>query len=163
DAGEGLDRPAHVVDPNGAVEPDGEGVEVRHGDVERLRGLGGQVTAVLEDGAGDDDGQPDAVLVEIFADGEQAGLQNHRVEAGRGRLLGRPDAAGDEAGLVGVPAGELVGGAAGNLGGRLVDLVDAVLEGELLQREACAVEGVGLDDVGAGLEVGAVDVEDEPG
>ena len=57
------------------------------------------------------------------------------VDAHRELLLGRPDAAGDEPGLAGVLAGELVGGAAGELGGGPVQLDDVVLEAELLQRQ----------------------------
>ena len=40
---------------------------------------------------------------------------------------------------------------------------DVFLEPELLERDRRAVEGVGLDDVGAGLEVGAMDVLDDLG
>ena len=85
------------------------------------------------------------------------------VDAHRELLLGRADAAGDEARLVGVIAGEFVGRAAGQLGGRLVDLEDVLLEAELLERYGRAVERVGLDDVGARFQVRAMDLVDDLG
>ena len=50
------------------------------------------------------------------------------------RLVGRPDAAGDEARLVGIAAGEIVGGAAGDLCGGDVQLQDVLLQVELRHR-----------------------------
>ena len=47
------------------------------------------------------------------------------------------------------------------LAGATVDLDGAVGEAELAQRDGRAAEGVGLDRVGAGLEIGAVDVAHE--
>ena len=66
-------------------------------------------------------------------------------------------------GLVGILPGELVGRVPGQLGGLPVQLVDVLLKRELLERQGRAVERVGLDDIGAGLEVGAVDLLDELG
>ena len=45
----------------------------------------------------------------------------------------------------------------------LVQLEDVVLEPELFERDGGAVERVGLDDVGTGFKVGAVDVFDQLG
>ena len=78
----------------------------------------------------------------------------------RAVLLVGPMLPATNRGLSGVRAGELVGRAAGELDGRAVQLDDVVLEAELRQRHGVAVERVGLDDVGAGLEVGAVDLLD---
>ena len=66
-------------------------------------------------------------------------------------------------GLSGISAREVVGGAAGKLGGRLVDLEDVFLKCELSQADRRSVKGTGFDDVGTGLEVGAVNVLDHPG
>ena len=56
-----------------------------------------------------------------------------------------------------------VGGLARQFRRRSIQLVDVVLETVLVQRDAVAVEGVGLDDVGAGREIRAVDVEHHVG
>ena len=85
------------------------------------------------------------------------------VDAHRELFLGGPDAAGDEPGLVRVFAGEFVGRPPGQLGRGLVQLEDVILQPELLERDGGAVEGVGLDDVGARFEVGAMNVLDHLG
>ena len=87
--------------------------------------------------------------------------RGRRRDAHRELLVRRPDAAGDETRLVGVLARVLVGGTPGQLDGLRVHLDDVILEVELPHRERVAVEGVGLDDVGAGLEVGAMDLLDD--
>ena len=84
------------------------------------------------------------------------------VNSHRELLLGRPDAAGHEPGLIRIPAGVVVGGPSRQLGGRPVQLVDVLLETELLQSDRRGVEGVGLNDIGAGLQVGPVDLLDHP-
>ena len=56
-----------------------------------------------------------------------------------------------------------IGGLAGDLGGEVVQLVGAVGEMEVGEGDGMAAKGVGLDHVGAGGEVGAVDVEDDVG
>ncbi len=80
----------------------------------------------------------------------------------RQRLGGRPEHAGDPAhppveGLHGLALG------AGQRRRGLVQLDHHVLKAEVGQGDAVGVEGVGLDDVGAGLQVGAVDPGDDLG
>ena len=76
-------------------------------------------------------------------------------------FVGGPDGAGDEARLR--RGGELVGDFARELGGGEVEFVGAVLESVLGEHDPRAAEGVGLDDVGAGFEVLAMDVLDHVG
>ncbi len=78
-------------------------------------------------------------------------------------LVGGAEATGDEAGLVGVALGVGVGDLAGESGGFAVDLVHAVFEAELGEAVAGGGEGVGGEEVGAGVEVAALDVADEVG
>ena len=77
----------------------------------------------------------------------------------RGGAVGRPHRAGDEARALLRRDG--VGGAAGDLRGFEVDVVDGALEAVVAHRDRLGVEGVGLDDVGARLEVLAVDLFDD--
>ena len=72
-----------------------------------------------------------------------------------------PERAGDEARSVG--GGDVVDRLAGERRGRDVQLVAEVLEAVVGLRDARAVEGVGADDVGARVEVGAVDLADHVG
>ena len=102
------------------------------------------MTSVSNDGLGQQDvdaaGHQGADLLRVAGDhlveGHVAPAGVLDVDAHRELLLGRPDAAGDEPGLVGVLAGELVGRAAGQLGRGLVQLEDVLLEAELLERDA---------------------------
>src|SRR5262249_10343563 len=71
------------------------------------------------------------------------------------------DGAGDEAGMRGSGTG--VGGFARDAGGGEVELVGAVFEVVVGEGHARAAAGVGLDDVGAGFEVGAMDAGDDVG
>ena len=66
-------------------------------------------------------------------------------------------------GLSGSCVGELVGGPPGERGGGPVHLEDEMLQAVVGHRDLVRVERVGLDDVGAGVEVGAVDVGDHVG
>ena len=79
----------------------------------------------------------------------------------RQRLVRRPDGAGDEGVLAWVGGLEGVDGLAGDLDRRGVQLADEVRHRVVFHRDGRAVEGVGLEDVGAGVEVGAVDVADD--
>ena len=74
------------------------------------------------------------------------------------RFGGGPHGAGDEA----APArgGELVSDLAGQAGGCAVQFVGLVSQVILAEDDAGTAEGVGLDDVGARFQVGAVDVQD---
>ena len=79
----------------------------------------------------------------------------------RQRLVRRADGAGDEGVLAGVGGLEGVDGLAGDLDRRGVQLADEVRHRVVFHRDGRAVEGVGLEDVGTGVEVGAVDVADD--
>ena len=66
-------------------------------------------------------------------------------------------------GLSGVRAVDVVGGATGQPCGLAVELAGQVGHAVVGQRDGVRVEGVGLEDVGAGLEVLPVDRLDDPG
>lgn len=90
-----------------------------------------------------------------------AGARVVDVRGDRGGAGGRAQGAGDVArALVG---GDHVGGAAGQARRLEVELVGQRLEAVVGQRDGVGVEGVGLDQVGAGLEVLAVDRLDDRG
>ena len=76
----------------------------------------------------------------------------------RGGLVGRPEGAGHKAGLVRDPAGGFIGGGAGEPGGGDIKFDGTCFHPVVGQADAVGVEGVGLDDVRAGLKVLAVDV-----
>jgi hypothetical protein len=78
----------------------------------------------------------------------------------RGGAAGRPEHAGDEARLVRLAGGELVGGEAGDARTGLVQFAHDVLQFVVGLRHGGRVEGVGLDDIGTGREVGRVDFPD---
>jgi len=79
----------------------------------------------------------------------------------RQRLVRRADGAGDEGVFAGVGGLERVDGLAGDLDRLGVEFADEVRHRVVFHRDGRAVEGVGLEDVGAGVEVGAVDVPDD--
>jgi hypothetical protein len=85
------------------------------------------------------------------------------VDVGRdGRGLGRrAQGPGHEARLVRRPLGRLVRRGPRQSRGRLVDLLDQILEVVLSQRDGRAIERVGADDVRAGGQVLVVDVADD--
>jgi hypothetical protein len=71
--------------------------------------------------------------------------------------------AGDEARLVGRLLGPGIGRLARELGGGDIHLIGDVLETIIGLADRLRVEGVGLDDVGAGLEISVVDLADDRG
>ncbi len=77
----------------------------------------------------------------------------------RGRAVRGAERSRDEARAAG-PGGHLVGGAARDLRGRQVQLAHQRFGAVVGLRRGVRVERVGLDDVGAGLEVAAVDLAD---
>ena len=79
------------------------------------------------------------------------------------RLVGGAEASGDEAGLVGIAVGVVVGDFSRQSRRFAVYFVHAVLEAELGEAVAGGGEGVGGENVGAGVEVLALDVADEVG
>ena len=191
-----------MLDADGAVEPDAQGVEVRDRVVERLDRLGRErrgrcrrssprsspaadvpvsskylsmanrhafMTSVSNDVSGSRMSTPavdqGADLLRVVGDhlveGHVAAAGVLDVDAHRELLLGRPDAAGDEPGLVGVLARctrRRPGGRARRPSCSARRRAPARPNSS--SESGVAVEGVGLDDVGAGLEVGAVDVLD---
>src|SRR4029453_9735843 len=74
----------------------------------------------------------------------------------RGGAVGRTDGAGDKAGFLGRLLGPGVGGRARDLGGGDIHLVGDVLEPVIGLADRLGIEGVGLDDVGAGFGIGIV-------
>ncbi len=77
------------------------------------------------------------------------------------RLVGGAHGADDEARPIG--GGELVAASHRELGGAPVELPRPVGQAVLGEHDRRAAEGVGLDEIGAGLEIGAVDIEDDIG
>ena len=75
----------------------------------------------------------------------------------RRRAVGRAQRAGDEARLVRRLRGPGVGAFARDPGRREIDVAHFRLQPVVGLRDARRVEGVGLDDIGAGLEKGVVD------
>jgi hypothetical protein len=100
------------------------------------------------------------LVEELLDDLLEPVLAEHRVLGG-GQEAGGADRAGHEAGLG--DGGVGVGDAAGELGGGAVELVGAVAEAVLLELDEGAAEGVGLENVRAGLEEVGVDVFDDGG
>ena len=97
----------------------------------------------------------------VERDGAVAGIVD--VAGDRELLVGRADRAGHEAGPVGIPGLGRIGRLAGEPGRGEVHLPRVLLEAEVGHRHAGGPEGVGLDDVAAGLEIGRVDVPDRIG
>ncbi len=94
----------------------------------------------------------------VEGDGAVAGVVN--VGREREGFVGGTDGACDPDFAAGV-AGVGVGGVAREPCGGAVEFGDPVLEVVVGLRDTCAVEGVGLDDVRTGFEVGAVDTGDD--
>ena len=102
----------------------------------------------------------------------RAGVGHHLVEgdvavagvvdvAGDRKLfVRRSDRAGHESGTVGRLGSGGVGGVAREFGRGEVQLADPVFEAEVGQGQGGGAEGVGLDDVGPGLQIGRVDPPD---
>ena len=96
----------------------------------------------------------------------EAGVAEARVvDVGRDRggAVGRAQTAGDVARPVGLGVGDRVRGLAGQPGRLEVQLVGEVLHAVVGLGDALGAEGVRRDDVGAGLEVLAVDGPDDVG
>ena len=94
-------------------------------------------------------------------DGAERGVVD--VGRDRQRAVGRAHRAGDEARAIRRPRGPLVGDAARDARALDVDLVGQRLEAVVGLRDRRGRERVGLDDVGAGLEVLRVDAGDVVG
>ncbi len=101
------------------------------------------------------------VLQLIEGDGPEARVVH--APGDRQRSIGRPDRAGHEPRLSRIACAVLAREANRDLGRRYVQVIDLVAEAIVGLRDAVGVERVGLDDVGAGLEIGAVDLLDHVG
>ncbi len=75
--------------------------------------------------------------------------------------VGGAQHAGNEARLVGLPGGHRVGGLARHLGRISIQLIDQILQLIIGLGNGGRVEGVGLDNVGTGLQIGRMDVADD--
>ena len=129
----------------GPADPLGGGLEIQ--------GVLGRLQQQQVDPAGQ---EPQGLAVEgghELVEGDAAGDRD-----GPGR---RPHGAGHPAGFV--RRGDGVAGGAGDLRGPAVDLEDLVFQAVLGQHDVGGAEGVGLDDVGPRLQVGAVDLRDDIG
>ena len=115
------------------------------------------------DAAGDQSADLLGVIRDHLVEGDVAAAGVFDVDAHRELLVGRPDAAGDESGLIGISPCEVVSRPARQLGRGLVQREDVVLEAELSERDRRPIERVGLDDVGACFEIGAMDAVDQLG
>ncbi len=131
---------------------------------------------VLHCPSGSVDGRLQTQEVELRLDDEQidpALEQGHRLVHVRISEVCVPDLAecwepGPRTDRSGNPPGpvtrrELVGHFSGEAGCSEIQLVDAVRDAVLAERDGKASEAVGLDDVDACVEKGGVDVTDEPG
>ena len=184
--GQPADVLGHLLRPGGAVQSEQRHVEGVDGGGRRRdvganqQGAGGLDGDLHEDrgvGAGFQAGQLGAVDGRLDLQRVLAGLDQQRIDAagdqaaalrGEGRLqrivgdvaqarqLGARADRADHPAVAAVR--EAVGRLAGQLAGDAVDLVGAILEVELGQRDRRAAEAVGLDHVGAGLEVAAMDL-----
>ena len=181
----------HELGTGGAVEADREEFGVGDGGVEGVGCLAAEHGAGSFDSAGDHDGDDVTEFFAKAVDGEQAGFDVASVLAGfekkdvrtaREQRFGlvvvisdelrESDAAGDGDGFGGGAHGagdearagggrKFVGGLAGELGGGEVQLVRFVFEGIFGEDDFGAAEAVGFDDIGTGLEIGAVNVEND--
>ena len=190
---EGADVIRHEIGAGGAVEADGEQIDVGEGGPKGVGGLAGEHGAGGFDGAGDHGGDTDAAFDLEAAEGEEGGLDVAGVlggfdeddvgsaveKAARGVViiglqLGEGDVARDGDGACGWAhgagdeaglggRGEFAGCLAGEAGGVKVDFVGFGGDVVFAEGDGVGVEGIGFDDVGAGFVVGAVDVEDDVG
>ena len=117
-----------------------------------------EVAAAVDEPAGRLEVGRDELVV-----GDVAGTGVVDVRGDRRRARRRAERPRDVARPVGGALRHRVGLAAGQRGGLEVELVGELLHAVVGQRDRVGVEGVGLDDVGAGLEVLAVDAGDDLG
>ena len=97
----------------------------------------------------------------VEADIAEAGIVH--IGRDRGGAVGRAERAGDEARLVRRLRGPDVGGLARELRRLDVHLVGHRPPGRNRPARSLRIEGVGLEDVGAGFEIGVVDLADDLG
>ncbi len=190
---EGAQVIGHRLGPGRTVEAQAQKTGVLQGDGEGRGGLTRQHRTRGLDRARGDDRPGRAGFPADVRDGDQGGLGRPGVLAGldeeevdapfeqtprldgealeqfveghapcdRDRPGRRPDRTGDEPGSGGRRGGP--GGFDGQFGGPAVEFVSAVGQVVLRQHDRRSAEGVGLDDVGARFEVGAMDAEDDVG
>src|SRR6266481_3241790 len=157
----------HEFRAGSAVHAEGE----RLGEAQRsphgFDGLSGEHGAHGLDGDGDDEGNGCADFAGKFLDGQQSGfdvvgfaelLEGDTAGDGDG-LGGGAHGAGDKARLGG--RGEFVGGLASEFGGAAVEEMRVGGEPVLGENNGGTAKAVCFNDVGAGREIFAVDVEDD--
>ncbi len=101
------------------------------------------------------------VSIDHLIEGDAAVTGVLDINTHRQRPIRWPDAAGNKAWLIRLAARQVVGGPAGDLGSRFVDCEDVVCQVIVRQADARGVEGVRLDEVGAGFQIGAVNLLDD--
>ncbi len=141
--GELFEERVHEVGAEGAVEADGERLDVLDGVPEGFGGLGGdQGLAAAAYGCGDHDRELLLVLVEDFADGDEGGLGVEGVEDGFDEE--QVGAAGDEgADLLGVGGLDLIEGDYAEAG--------VVGIGRVRERDGQGADGSGYEALAAGV------------
>ena len=117
-----------------------------------------QVAAAVDETAGGLEVRRHQLVVADVAGARVVDVGRDRGRAGRGAEGSR-----DVARPVGRARGRRVGLAARQQRGLVVELVGQLLHAVVGQRDGVGVEGVGLEDVGAGVEVLAVDARDDVG
>ncbi len=96
-----------------------------------------------------------------FVEADIAKARIVHIRRDRCRAIGRAEHAGDEARFVRRLGLEFIRDGARELRGGLVQFVDDVFQVIIGLGHGGRIEGVGLDDIGAGVQVGAVNVADD--
>jgi hypothetical protein len=79
----------------------------------------------------------------------------------RGGTVGRPEHTGYEPRLPGVFGFEFIGDRAGEMRALTIQRIGPILQAIIGHGDSGRIEGIGLDDVGASLQIGAVDRADD--
>src|SRR5574343_1950200 len=103
------------------------------------------------------------VIGDQFVEGDVAVAGVVDVRRDRRRAAGRAEHAGDEARLGRVGGGELIGQHAGQAGAFEIQFVDQLGQVVVGLRDGGRVEGAGLEDIGAGFQVFAMEAADDVG
>ena len=185
------DMVGHELRPGGAIKANPQEVAVGQGSVEGLDVLASQESAHGFHGTLDGNRNPAAQLGKGAVDALQSGLDVQRVLTGfqqqeiraafdetgglivvrSGQIVegdptgngdglgGGTHGAGDEAGLVGCTCA--VGSLTGDGGGGPVNWAGFVGEIVFSENDGSSAKGVGLDDVGSGIEIPLMDIGDD--
>ena len=183
----------HQIRTGGAIHSDCQQVVIGDGSVQRIDGLAAEHGAVALDGDGSNHRNRQTQFAAKLLHGQQSGFQASGIETGfdqqeidaafdqrlglvvvilpqflKGDGLcdiqvfgGGADGTGDESRLGG--GGKFVGAFAGEFRGGVVQLVGPVLQLKFRQHNRGSAKSVGLDNVGAGLQISAMNVTDHIG